>query len=111
MQRRTFAKTLVGALVAPAVVAPIVALPVPKTQQPFTVLQQMRWLNPPTEMPTIGRVIGIQQRFVGHELEETRYHIDFETTKLWIGANELEPVAASQEHLDMLHAYEEMERA
>jgi hypothetical protein len=92
MQRRTFAKTLVGALVAPAVVAPTIALTVPKTQQPFTVLQQVRWLNPPTEMPTIGRVIGVQQRFVGNELEETRYYIDFKTTKLWLGAHELESV-------------------
>jgi hypothetical protein len=89
MQRRTFAKALVGVLVAPAVVAPTVALPVPETQQPFRVLQVVGWLRPPTGMPTVGRVIGIQQRFVGHELEETRYHIDFETTKLWIGAHEL----------------------
>lgn len=92
MQRRTFAKTIVGVIVAPAVVAPTVALPVSKTQQPFTVLQQVRWLNPPTEMPTIGRVIGVQQRFVGNALEETRYYIDFKTTKLWIGAHELEPL-------------------
>lgn len=92
MQRRTFAKTIVGVIVAPAVVAPTVVLPIFKPQQPFTVLQQVRWLNPPTEMPTVGRVIGLQQRFVGTEIEETRYHIDFETTKLWIGAHELEPL-------------------
>ncbi|KKM46507.1 hypothetical protein LCGC14_1559940 [marine sediment metagenome] len=52
----------------------------------------MRWLNPPTDMLTDGRVIGLQQRFVGTELEELRCHIDFGATKLWIGSHELEPV-------------------
>jgi len=115
MQRRTFAKTLVGALVAvPALSVPTPAAPVTQQpQQPFKVLQKVRWLRPPTDMPTIGHVIGLQQRFVSTELEEIRYLIDFETlsgsTKLWLGAHELEPVVASQECLDMLRAYEEME--
>ncbi len=97
MQRRTFAKTLVGALVAaPALSVPAPAAPAtPKLR--FEMGQKVRWLRPTTDMPTIGHIIGIQQRFVGTELEELRCHIDFETlsrgTKLWLGTHELEPVA------------------
>ena len=89
MQRRAFAKTFMGALVAPSVLP----TPAPATLTlPFAVEQQVRWLNPPTDMLTDGRVIGLQQRFVGTELEELRCHIDFGATKLWIGSHELEPV-------------------
>lgn len=110
MQRRTFAKTLVGALV----VAPVLSVPAPAIPKlRFEMGQKVRWLRPPTDMPTIGHIIGLQQRFVGTELEEMRCHVDFETlsggTKLWLGSHELEPVVASQERLDMLCAYEEME--
>ncbi len=111
MKRRTFAKSLLGAFIASPV------LPTPEPEIPvllFEMDQKVRWLRPPTNMPTIGHVIGVQQRRKGTELEETRYHVDFETlsggTKLWIGAHELEPVGSSQERLDMLRAYEEMER-
>lgn len=89
MQRRTFAKTLVGALV----VSPALPAPAPVTPAlPFAMEQEVRWLNPPTDMPTVGRIIGLQQRFVGTELEELRCHIDFGTTKLWLGSHELESV-------------------
>lgn len=88
MQRRMFAKTLVGVLVT----APALPAPVPTTPAlSFAMEQEVRWLNPPTEMPEFGRIIGMQQRFVGTELEELRCHIDFGTTKLWLGSHELEP--------------------
>ena len=92
MQRRSFAKALMGVFVAaPALPASVLAAP----DLPFAMEQKVRWLRPPTDMPTIGHIIGMQQRFKGTELEEVRCHVDFETlsggTKLWIGAHELEP--------------------
>ncbi len=54
--------------------------------------REVRWLTDLPEMPTVGRIIGVQERFVGTEMQEVRYHVDFDTTRLWIGGHELRPI-------------------
>ncbi len=56
---------------------------------------RVRWMTDLDNVPTVGRVIGIQQRFRTTALRQTHCHVDFGTTRLWIPADSLRVIDAA----------------